>query len=320
MNTKIAGVGGYLPKRILTNAELSTMVDTSDEWIRERVGIKERRIASLEETNAFMASEASKIALKDAGISAADLDLIIVATCTPDRLMPSVACQVQALIGAQCPGFDLNAACGGFIYALHTAKQFFDAGSVKHVLIVGSELMSRILDWTDRSTCVLFGDGAGAVVLSASTEPGILASHIFADGRQGDLLYVSSHFREDPFTGACRSPQVKMEGNKVFRHAVEGMESMVDVILKEAGCTQDQVDWLVPHQANERIITATAKKLNLSMDKVILTLGHHGNTTAATIPLALFEAVGSGKIKRGDLLLLEAFGAGFVWGACLIRF
>lgn len=320
MSAKIAGVGGYLPKRILTNTELSTMVDTSDEWIRERVGITERHIAEEGETNALMASKASKMALKNAGIDASDLDLIIVATCTPDRLMPSVACQVQAKIGARCAGFDLNAACGGFIYALHTAKQFFDAGSAKHILIVGSELMSRIIDWTDRSTCVLFGDGAGAVVLSASAEPGILASHIFADGRQGELLYVSPHFREDPFTGTCRSPRVKMEGNKVFRHAVEGMESMVDLILQEAGCTQEQVDWLVPHQANERIITATAKKLNLSMDKVVVTLGHQGNTTAATIPLALFEAVTSGKIKRGDLLLLEAFGAGFVWGASLVRF
>ncbi|MCX7122217.1 MAG: ketoacyl-ACP synthase III [Gammaproteobacteria bacterium] len=320
MKARIAGVGAYLPKRVLTNAELSTFVETSDEWIQERVGIRERRIAEGHETNAFMASEAGKAALLHAGLSAEDLDLIIVTTSTPDHMMPGVACSVQANLGAACPAFDLNAACGGFIYGLHTAKQFFDAGSVRHVLLVGSELMSRILDWTDRSTCVLFGDGAGAVVLSASETPGILASRIFADGMHRDLLYVSPHLRADAFATDCPVPQLKMEGNKVFRVAVEKMGELVDLILKEANCTQDQIDFLVPHQANERIITATAKKLNLSMDKVILTLGLHGNTMSATIPLALADAVHTGKIKRGDLLLFEAFGAGFVWGASLVRY
>ncbi len=320
MNAKIAGVGYYLPKRILSNTELSQMVDTTDEWIQERVGIQERRIASAEETNAFMATEAAKRALEHAGVTAADLDLIIVATSTPDQLMPGVACQVQHNLMATCPAFDLNAACSGFIYGLHTAKQFFDAGSVKHVLLIGSELMSRIMDWTDRSTCVLFGDGAGAVVLSKSDSPGILASRIFADGSQRDLLHTTPQFQEDPFSGTCKASQLKMEGSKVFRMAVEKLGTVVDVILKEAGLVQKDIDWLVPHQANARIIAATAKKLNLSMDKVVLTLGKHGNTTAASIPLALADAVLTGKIERGDTLLLEAFGAGFVWGAAIVKF
>lgn len=319
-NSRISGVGYYLPHRILTNHEISTMVATSDEWIQERVGIIERRIASPSETNSLMATEAGKMALENAKISPQDLDLIIVATATPDQLMPGVACSVQAALGAHCPAFDLNAACGGFIYALHTAKQFFDAGSVKNVLIIGSELMSRIIDWSDRSTCVLFGDGAGAIVLSASDEPGILASKIFTDGSHRDLLSVSPHFREHPFAGECHVPKLKMEGNKVFRFAVEKLEEVVEIILKEANLKQDQIDWLVPHQANARIIAATAKKLNLPMEKVILTLKTHGNTTAASIPLALADAVFSGKIKRGDMLLLEAFGAGFVWGASIIKF
>lgn len=320
MKAKISGVGYYLPHRILTNDEISKMVDTSDEWIRERVGISERRIASHEETNAYMASEAAKMALQNAGVHAADLDLIVVATATPDQFMPSVACAVQSTIGAACASFDLNAACSGFVYGLHTVKQFFDAGSVKNVLLIGSERMSRIMDWTDRSTCVLFGDGAGAIVLSASNEPGIIASQIFADGTYGDLLSVTPHFREQAFAGELITPKFNMEGNKVFRHAVEKLEEIVGVILDEAGLTQDQVDWLVPHQANERIIMATAKKLNLPMEKVILTLPKHGNTTAASIPLALADAVLSGKIKRGDILLLEAFGAGFVWGASIIKY
>ena len=320
MKAKIAGVGAYLPKRVLTNAELSTLVETSDTWIQERVGIRERRIAEGHETNAFMATEAAKAALLHAGLSPQDLDLIVVTTSTPDHMMPGVACSVQANLGASCPAFDLNAACGGFIYGLHTIKQFFDAGSVRHALLIGSELMSRILDWTDRSTCVLFGDGAGAVVWSATEEQGILASKIFADGQHRELLYVSPHLRVEPFGQTCLVPQLKMEGSKVFRVAVEKLGELVDVILKEANCTQDQIDFLVPHQANERIIAATAKKLNLSMDKVVLTLGLHGNTMSATIPLALADAVHSGKIKRGDLLLFEAFGAGFVWGASLVRY
>lgn len=317
---KIAGVGYYLPKHILTNAELSTMVDTTDEWIRDRVGISERHIASAEETNSFMATEAAKMALENAGVKAGELDLIIVCTSTPDQLMPGVAPAVQTNLGANCGAFDLNAACGGFVYGVHVVKQFFEAGSAKNILLIGSERMSRIIDWTDRSTCVLFGDGAGAVVFSASDKPQILASKIFADGSHRDLLYTDPQFREDPFTGTCPTPTVKMQGNRVFRWAVEKLEEVVDVILAEAKLKQEEIDWLVPHQANARIIAATAKKLNLSMDKVMLTLVKHGNTTAATIPLALAEGVLSGQIKRGDILLLEAFGAGFVWGANIIEF
>lgn len=320
MNSRISGVGYYLPKRVLTNAEISTMVDTSDEWIRERVGISERRIASVDETNNFMATEAARMALANAGITSQELDLIIVATATPDQFMPSVACAVQANLAASCAAFDLNAACSGFVYGLHTAKQFFDAGSVKHVLLIGSELMSRIIDWTHRGTSVLFGDGAGAVVLSACDEPHILASRVFAAGQYRDLLNVSPHFRDEPFSGIFHDPQLKMEGNKVFRFAVEKLEEVVEVILNEAQLQQDEIDWLVPHQANARIIAATAKKLNLPMEKVILTLDKHGNTTAASIPLALADAVLTGKIKRGDMLLFEAFGAGFVWGASIIKF
>lgn len=320
MTARIAGVGAYLPKRVLTNEELSTFVETSDEWIRERVGITSRHIAEGEETNLFMARAAAQAALDHAGLKAADLDLIIVATATPDQMMPGVACQLQGELGAHCPAFDLNAACSGFIYALHTAKQYFDAGSVRHVLLVGSELMSRIIDWTDRSTCVLFGDGAGAVVLSQSDRPGLIASHIFAAGEYRDLLKVSPHLRTESFFGPCPTPKLMMEGNRVFRFAVEKLEEVVDHILSTSGYQQDQIDWLVAHQANARIIKATAKKLNLSMDKVILTVGHHGNTTAASIPLALAEGILSQQIKRGDLLLLEGFGAGFVWGASLIQY
>jgi len=317
---KISGVGSYLPQRILTNAELSKMVDTTDEWIRERVGISERHIATEHETNAFMATEAAKMALEDAKVAAREIDLIIVATSTPDQLMPGVATQVQAALGASCAAFDLNAACGGFVYGLHIAKQFFDTGSARNILLIGSERMSRVMDWQDRSTCVLFGDGAGAIVLSQSETPQFLASQIFADGAQRELLYTTPQFSDEPFSGVCCPSVVKMQGNRVFRWAVEKLEEVVEVILEDAGLKQDQIDWLVPHQANARIIAATAKKLNLPMEKVMLTLVKHGNTTAATIPLALAEGVQSKKIKRGDVLLFEAFGAGFVWGASIIKF
>lgn len=317
---KISGVGYYLPQRILTNAELSTMVDTTDEWIQERVGIEQRHIASSEETNAYMATKAAEMALENSGIKPEALDLIIVCTSTPDQLMPGVAPEVQFRLGANCPAFDLNAACGGFVYGVHTLMQFFEGGTVKNVLLIGSERMSRVIDWTDRSTCVLFGDGAGAVVFTASDEPQILASRIFSDGSHRQLLYTDPQFREDPFHGTCHTGTVKMAGNKVFRWAVEKLEQVVEVILDDAALQKSDIDWLVPHQANARIIAATAKKLNLPMEKVMLTLVKHGNTTAATIPLALAVGIYSGQIKRGEILLLEAFGAGFVWGANIIKF
>lgn len=320
MSVKIKGVGHYLPERILTNDELAVMVETTDEWIRERVGISARHIASETETNAFMSAKAGQMALEQAGIQATDLDLIIVATATPDQNMPSVSCQVQFMLGAQCAAFDLNAACGGFLYGLHTAQQFFAAGTAQHILLIGSELMSRILDWNDRATCVLFGDGAGAVVLSATADKQIFVSKVFANGAYKELLYVTPQFSTDPFKHEARTPCLQMDGKKVFRFAVEKLEEVVEIILNEAGLRQEEIDWLIPHQANARIIAATAKKLNLSMEKVILTLGQHGNTTAASIPLALADAVLSGKVKRGDILLFEAFGAGFVWGAAIVRF
>jgi 3-oxoacyl-[acyl-carrier-protein] synthase-3 len=317
---EISGVGLYLPKKVLSNAELSTRVDTSDEWIVERVGIKARHVAHEEETNLFMSHQAGQMALERANLKAADLDLIIVATATPDRFMPSVACQLAANLGASCAAFDINAACSGFVYAMHIAKQFFDAGTAKNILIVGSELMSRIMDWSDRRTCVLFGDGAGAVILSQGTQSNFIASEIFADGRYADLLNTTAHFRVDPFEGEMQSPKLTMEGNKVFRFAVETLEHLVEHMLVQNQLDKTDIDWLVPHQANARIITATAKKLDLPMDKVIVTLTTQGNTTAASIPLALATGVLDGRIKRGNLLLLEAFGAGFVWGANLIRY
>lgn len=321
MQAKIAGSGYYLPKQILSNHDIAKIVDTTDEWIRQRVGIISRHIADEQETNVFMASEAAKAALKKAKIKADEIDLIIVATSTPDSMMPSTACEVQSKLGiAGCPAFDVNAACSGYIYALTIANQFFKTGSVKHALVIGSERMSRVVDWTDRSTCVLFGDGAAALVLSASDEPGIIGSYIYADGQHKDLLNISSHLPNKAFAAEKLEAKLAMQGNKVFRYAVTMLAKVMEETLAKHGIDHSQVDWLVPHQANERIITATAKHLNLSMDKVVLTLPTHGNTSAASIPLALSHAIEQKKIKRGELLLLEAFGAGFVWGATLIRY
>ncbi|MDF2690360.1 MAG: 3-oxoacyl-ACP synthase [Gammaproteobacteria bacterium] len=321
MPAKIAGTGYYLPKQVLTNQEIAKWVDTSDDWIRQRVGIISRHIASENETNVFMAEQAAKKALAEAKLDPKDLDLIIVATSTPDSIMPSTACEVQHKLGvAGCPAFDVNAACSGFIYALSIVHQFFLAGTVKHVLIIGSERMSRVINWQDRSTCVLFGDGAGAVVLSASDQPGILGSYIHADGQHKELLHIPNHLPDQAFAGEKLEAKLTMQGNKVFRYAVTMLEQVVLEVLEKQGLDKSAIDWLVPHQANERIIAATAKNLGLSMDKVILTLPTQGNTSAASIPLALAYAIEQNKIKRGELLLLEAFGAGFVWGAALIRY
>ncbi|MDF2940447.1 MAG: ketoacyl-ACP synthase [Gammaproteobacteria bacterium] len=321
MAAKIAGTGYYLPKQVLTNEEIAKWVDTSDEWIRQRVGIVSRHIADSNETNVFMASAAAKKALEAAQISAEELGLIIVATSTPDSMMPSTACEVQHKLGiAGCPAFDVNAACSGFVYALNIAHQFFLAGTVKHVLIIGSERMSRVINWQDRSTCVLFGDGAGAVVLSASDQPGILGSYVHADGQHKELLHIPNHLPDQAFAGEKLEAKLTMQGNKVFRYAVTMLEKVVLEVLEKQGMDKSAIDWLIPHQANERIIAATAKNLGLSMDKVVLTLPTHGNTSAASIPLALASAIEQGKIKRGELLLFEAFGAGFVWGAALVKY
>ncbi len=339
MKAKIAGTGSYLPSKILSNAELEKMVETSDEWIVQRVGIFSRHIASLpHETNVFMASEAAKKALEMSGVLPQDLDLIIIATSTPDDAMPSTAVSVQALLGntkAMC--FDMSAACSGFIYGLSVIKQFFATGASKKALLIGSERMSRVIDWTDRSTCVLFGDGAGACVFTADENFGILSTQNHSDGRERDALYIKGHLNSETpefiKQAACSLPNtlqscldlekdvyLHMEGSRVFKSAVNMLGEVALGVLAQENLLPEDLDWLVPHQANLRIIMATAKKLNLPEEKIIITLTHQGNTSAASVPMALDHAVRAGKIKSGDLLLLEAFGSGFVWGAALVRY
>ncbi|PCI36305.1 MAG: 3-oxoacyl-ACP synthase [Thiotrichales bacterium] len=325
MQAKIASVGHYLPTKILTNHEISTIVDTSDEWIMQRVGIKQRHISSEEETNVFMAERACKMALEKSDIPVDAIDLIIVATSTSDYRMPSTACEVQALLGIEhCVAFDVSAACSGFVYAMDIANKFIKTNSTKNALIIGTERMSRVLDWEDRGTCVLFGDGAAAVLLTATNETdiGILGTKIHSSGAQKDLLFVPNRLSNTPFTEKeeHEKPYLTMQGNKVFRHSVNMLGEVVEEILLQHNCTKDDIDWLIPHQANERIINATAKKFNIPSEKVILTLQNHGNTSAASVPLALSTAIDDGRIKRGDLLLLDAFGAGFVWGSVLVRY
>jgi len=319
MYSRIVGTGKYLPERILTNAELEGMVDTTDEWIRSRTGIEQRRIAAEREYTSDLATNAARQAIDDAGIEPTDIDLIVVGTTTPDLVFPNVGCLVQQKLDiGPVPAFSLEAACSGFLYALGVADQFVRCGQVSRALVIGAETMSRIVDWTDRETCVLFGDGAGAVVLEASEEPGILYTKLGADGQQADLLYaasgVSRKAPDDDF-GLLR-----MKGNEVFRFAVKTLERMVDEVIAENELEKGEIDWLVPHQANIRIIQATAKRLGMPMERVVLTVQDHGNTSAASVPLALDTAIRDGRIKRGDLLLLEAFGGGFTWGASLIRY
>lgn len=320
MYSRITGTGKYLPERILTNAELEGMVDTTDEWIRSRTGIEQRHIAAEEEYTSDLATEAARQAIKDAQLTPADIDLIIVGTTTPDLVFPNVACLVQHKLEIPpIPAFSLEAACSGFLYALGVADQFIRGGQAKRALVIGAETMSRIVDWSDRETCVLFGDGAGAVILEASDEAGILYSNLGADGSQWDLLYAAS--------GVSRKASqtddfgmLRMKGNEVFRFAVKTLERMVDDVIAENDLEKGAIDWLVPHQANIRIIQATARRLEMPMERVILTVQDHGNTSAASVPMALDTAIRDGRIKRGDLLLLEAFGGGFTWGASLIRY
>ena len=320
---KIAGTGSYLPSRILTNDELAQRVDTSDEWIRTRTGIAQRHIAADNETTCDLAEQAAQRALESAGKSAADIDLIIVATTTADKIFPSVACLLQHRLGAAgCPAFDIQAVCSGFIYALGVAEKFNRSGSHGCALIVGADTFSRLIDWDDRSTCVLFGDGSGAVVLEASDQPGVRDVHLHADGAYANLLHVPGgisqgvHLSEhDP-----RAGYTQMKGNEVFKLAVNTLGNMVGDILTANQLQQSDIDWLVPHQANIRIIQAIARKLRLSMDKVVTTIEQQGNTSAASIPLALDTAVRDGRIQRGDTLLLEAFGGGFTWGSALVTY
>ncbi|MGH8106346.1 MAG: beta-ketoacyl-ACP synthase III [Arenimonas sp.] len=320
--SRIAGTGSYLPEKILTNADLEKMVDTDDQWIRERTGIEERHIAAAGETTSQMGFIAAQRAMEAAGVTAADLDLIILGTTTPDFIFPSSACLIQEKLGALgIPAFDVNAACSGFLFALSVADKFIKSGTVKTALVVGSETLTRMVDWTDRKTCVLFGDGAGAVVLKADAETGILSTHLHADGSKKHLLYnpvgVSHGFNLDEPNAGVR---VMMAGNDVFKYAVKALDSVVEETLLANGIDKSELDWLIPHQANLRIIEATAKRLQMPMDRVIVTVNKHGNTSSGSVPLALDAAVRSGRVQRGQLILLEAFGGGFTWGSALLRY
>ena len=319
--SRITGTGGYLPERIMTNAELEQMVDTSDEWIRTRTGVVKRHIAANGETTCDLAEQSARLAIEAAGIKLNEVDLIIVGTTTPDVIFPSTACLLQQRLDIHgCAAFDVQAVCTGFIYALDIADKFIRTGAATKALVVGADTLSRIIDWADRSTCVLFGDGAGAVVLEASDEAGILSSHLHADGEYQELLKVPAGISLNPEKLKSGSAYIQMQGNEVFKVAVKTLGRIVDEILEANHMEKEDIDWLVPHQANTRIISATAKKLNMSMDKVVLTIDQHGNTSAASVPLALDVAVRDGRIKRGDILLLEAFGGGFTWGATLIKY
>jgi 3-oxoacyl-[acyl-carrier-protein] synthase III len=317
MYSRVVGTGSYLPEKILTNHDLERMVDTSDEWIRTRTGIAQRHIAADNEMASDLALNASREAMEAAGVTAGDIDLIIVATTTPDVIFPSTACILQDKLGVRdCPAFDVQAVCSGFIYALATADLFIRAGKCRTALVVGTEIYSRILDWTDRSTCVLFGDGAGAVVLTQGDQPGILSSHLHADGSHSKILSAPGSICGGKVQG---KPFVMMEGNTVFKFAVKVLEDVVYEALAENTLRVSDIDWLIPHQANIRIILSTAKKLGIPMEKVVATVDRHGNTSAASIPLALDIAVRDGRIKSGQHVLLEGVGGGFTWGAVLLR-
>ncbi len=319
---KIAGTGSYLPEKRLGNADLDPGLNTSDEWIFERTGIRARRVAGPHDSVSSMAKIAAEKAIEAAGITKDDIDLIIVATCSQENFFPGAACVVQKLleIEAPIPAFDITAACAGFVFALVTGEQFVKTGAAKNVLVIGAETMTRTLDWTDRSTCVLFGDGAGAVVLQPSKDSGILCSKLHAKGAYKDLLnypngMISEHLAVKPV-----SKYIQMRGNEVFKIAVKYLEEVVEEILDEYKISKEEIQWLVPHQANYRIIAAMAKKLDMDLERVILTIEEHGNTSAASIPLALDTGIRDGRIKRGDKILLESFGGGLAWGAALIQY
>lgn len=318
MYSKIISTGSYLPEKILTNKDLEKTVDTSHEWIVERSGINQRHIAAQDELASDLATRAAQRAIETAGLSPSEIDLLIVATTTPDMVFPSTACIVQSKLGnSGSPAFDVQAVCCGFVYALNIADLFIKSGQASNALIIGAEVYSRILDWNDRTTCVLFGDGAGAVVLSSSEEPGILKTKLHADGSFRDKLCVPGWVNAGEISG---SPMVTMDGGAVFKFAVKVFEQTARELLEETSLSIDDVDWFIPHQANIRIMESTAKKLKLPREKLIATVDHHGNTSAASIPLALDEAVQAGKVARGDLLLLEGVGGGFTWGGALVKY
>jgi 3-oxoacyl-[acyl-carrier-protein] synthase-3 len=319
--SSIAGTGAYLPRRVMTNKDFEAIVDTSDEWIRERTGIKRRHIAADDETTSDMALQAALQALEMAKVNKADIDLIIIATTTPDKVFPSTACIVQRRLGISgFAAFDVHAACAGFIYALDVANRFIQTGGARCALVIGAEIYSRIINWKDRGTCVLFGDGAGAVVLRAAEQPGILSTHIHADGRHEELLHVPAGISSGYQDLQQEKAFIQMKGNEVFRAAVGVLDAIARETLSVNGVQPGDIDWLIPHQANLRIISAAARKLDMPMDRVVVTVDEHANTSSASIPLALDVAVRDGRVKRGDLLLFEAFGAGFTWGSALVRF
>ena len=318
---RITGTGSYLPEKILTNADLEKTVDTSDEWITDRTGIKTRHIAADGETTCDLAEHAARAAMDAAGVTADEIDLIIVATTTADQIFPSTACLLQSRLDVHgCAAFDVQAVCTGFVYALGIADKFIRSGTTRTALVVGAETLSRIVDWNDRGTCVLFGDGAGAAILQASNEPGILSTHLHADGQYKDLLAVPAGISEGYDKVKQGEAFIQMQGNEVFKMAVNTLGRIVDETLSANQLEKSDIDWLVPHQANIRIIAATAKKLKMSMDQVVVTVQDHGNTSAASVPLALDTAIRDGRIKRGDTLLLEAFGGGFTWGSTLLKY
>ncbi|MGD9000569.1 MAG: beta-ketoacyl-ACP synthase III [Granulosicoccaceae bacterium] len=321
MYSRIKGTGSYLPEKILTNADLEKMVDTTDEWITERTGIKERHIAADNQATCDLSEQAARKAMQAAGVGPDDIDLIIVATTTPDRVFPSTACLLQDKLDIHgCAAFDVQAVCTGFVYALGIADKFIKAGGIRHALVIGAETMSRITDWNDRNTCVLFGDGAGAVVLEASEQPGILSTHLHADGKYEDLLTVDGGISSDYDKVVEGTAFMRMKGNEVFKMAVNTLGRIVDETLAANDMKKKDINWLVPHQANIRIINATARKLNMDKNHVVVTVDKHGNTSAASVPMALDVAVRDGRIQRGETILLEAFGGGFTWGSALIKY
>jgi len=323
MYSRIAGTGSYLPRGVLTNFDLEKRMDTSDAWIRERTGIERRHIVAPGETTVDMAEKAARAAIEAAGLQPADIDLIALGTVTPDLIFPNSAVLLQARLGCRrgCPAFSMEAACSGFIYAMSVADKFIRAGEARHALVIGAESLSRITDPADRGTAILFGDGAGAVVLSASPDPGILSTHVHADGDYRGMLYCTGGTGGGTAPGTLAPGDfIRMAGSEIFKLAVNRLGQVVDEALAANGIAQSELDWLVPHQANIRIIQATARKLDLPMERVIVTIADHGNTSSASVPLALDTGVRDGRIKRGELLLLEAFGGGITWGAALVRY
>ena len=319
--SRIAGTGRYLPERIMTNADLEEIVETTDEWIRTRTGVERRHVASEEDTTSRLCIEAAKNAMEAAGVGPDDIDLIVIGTTTPDLVFPNIATLVQTGLGVRgCPAFSIEAACTGFIYALSTADKFIRAGESKCALVIGAEIITKLVDWKDRSTCVLFGDGAGAVIVKPSDEEGIISTHLGADGSYKELLYYPVGPSKDLKTAGTDKVGIIMRGNEVFKVAVKTLGAVATEALEANNIDKSDLDWLIPHQANIRIIQATAKRLDLPMDKVIVTVQDHGNTSAASVPMALDVGVRDGRVQRGQLLLLEAFGGGFTWGSILLRF